>query len=365
MATRPLMLLCRTVVRPISQHSISNIYATSLLVRRDFSFSSHIYQQPDKAEPVPSNKPDAGKPSKQAVTDANLEEVIRSRIDDIRSGDFKQTSNPNELKHFRNPPAPTKFNIQDPTMVPRDADSLDQNFGNYAMPHPIWSQDEVHSIEITHKKPKGIIDNMAYSTVRLLRGSYDLISGYNRKPRNEKLWLNRIIFLETVAGVPGMVAAMVRHLHSLRKLRRDHGWIHTLLEEAENERMHLMTAMQLKQPSIMFRTTVMGAQGLFVTLFSLAYLLSPRYCHRFVGYLEEEAVITYTKCLKDIDSGLLQHWKTQPAPLLAKNYWNLAPAATMLDVILAIRADEAHHRVVNHTFASMSRDDFNPYKPGE
>lgn len=39
----------------------------------------------------------------------------------------------------------------------------------------------------------------------------------------------RIIFLETVAGVPGMVAAMTRHLQSLRRMRRDHGWIHTLL----------------------------------------------------------------------------------------------------------------------------------------
>lgn len=42
---------------------------------------------------------------------------------------------------------------------------------------------------------------------------------------------SRIVFLETVAGVPGMVAAMVRHLYSLRKMRRDHGWIHTLLGE--------------------------------------------------------------------------------------------------------------------------------------
>lgn len=39
----------------------------------------------------------------------------------------------------------------------------------------------------------------------------------------------RIIFLETVAGVPGMVAAMTRHLHSLRRMQRDYGWIHTLL----------------------------------------------------------------------------------------------------------------------------------------
>lgn len=69
----------------------------------------------------------------------------------------------------------------------------------------------------------------------------------------------RILFLETIAGVPGMVAAVLRHLRSLRLMvsgisasptlcpplsgvlqRRDAGWIHTLLEEAENERMHLM-----------------------------------------------------------------------------------------------------------------------------
>lgn len=34
-----------------------------------------------------------------------------------------------------------------------------------------------------------------------------------------------------------MVAGMLRHMHSLRGMKRDHGWIHTLLEEAENERM--------------------------------------------------------------------------------------------------------------------------------
>lgn len=32
----------------------------------------------------------------------------------------------------------------------------------------------------------------------------------------EAAWLSRILFLETVAGVPGMVAAMLRHLGSLR-----------------------------------------------------------------------------------------------------------------------------------------------------
>lgn len=54
-------------------------------------------------------------------------------------------------------------------------------------------------------------------------------------------------------GVPGSLAAMLRHLASLRRAQRDHGWIHTLLEEAENERMHLLVAVQLKQPGLAFR----------------------------------------------------------------------------------------------------------------
>lgn len=51
--------------------------------------------------------------------------------------------------------------------------------------------------------------------------------------------MQRILFLESIAGVPGMVAGALRHLHSLRLMRRDGGWIHTLLEEAENERCAL------------------------------------------------------------------------------------------------------------------------------
>lgn len=77
----------------------------------------------------------------------------------------------------------------------------------------------------------------------------------------------RIIFLETVAGVPGSIAGILRHLASLRRMRRDNGWIHTLFEEAENERMHLLTYMSLKQPNLFFRTVVWVTQGCFRFLF--------------------------------------------------------------------------------------------------
>ena len=83
----------------------------------------------------------------------------------------------------------------------------------------------------------------------------------------------RIIFLETVAGVPGMVGGMIRHLRSLRKLEKEGRWIQTLLEEAENERMHLMTFMAIKKPGPVTRFMIFGAQGIFCNAFFFAYLL--------------------------------------------------------------------------------------------
>jgi len=245
----------------------------------------------------------------------------------------------------------------------------EENSQDYLQPHPIWTYEEVKSVEIKHRDPKGISDRLAYYAVQLMRRTFDLASGYtigkHLQTLDERSVLHRCIFLETVAGVPGFTAAMVRHLHSLRRMQRDHGWIHTLLEEAENERMHLMTFLQLKKPGPIFRFAVIGTQYIFTAGFFTAYLVSPKFCHRFVGYLEEEAVITYTHILEELDAGRLPMWKHLPAPEVAVAYWQLPPNHTMKDVILAIRADEAHHRDVNHSLASMKLRDKNPFKPGE
>eukprot|EP01129_Flabellula_baltica_P010245 TRINITY_DN430_c0_g1_i1.p1 TRINITY_DN430_c0_g1~~TRINITY_DN430_c0_g1_i1.p1 ORF type:complete len:293 (-),score=35.73 TRINITY_DN430_c0_g1_i1:51-890(-) len=236
--------------------------------------------------------------------------------------------------------------------------------GNYTLEHPIWTQDEVKSVQITHKKPVGFAQHWAYFSVMTLRTAFDVFSGYHFGAMTESKWLIRIIFLETVAGVPGMMGAMVRHLKSLRALKRDYGWIHTLLEEAENERMHLLTALKLKRPNLFFRLCILLAQGIFVNVFFICYLVSPKFCHSFVGYLEEEAVKTYTKCVEEIETGTMQHWQTTPAPDVAAQYWRLGENATMKDVILAIRADESHHRNVNQTFSEMPLDKPNPYGKG-
>ncbi|PKI37842.1 hypothetical protein CRG98_041792 [Punica granatum] len=156
------------------------------------------------------------------------------------------------------------------------------------------------------------------------------------------------MMLETVAAVPGMVGGMLLHLRSLRKFEQSGGWIKALLEEAENERMHLMTMVELVKPKWYERLLVLAVQGVFFNAYFVLYLLSPKLAHRVVGYLEEEAIHSYTEYLKDIDSGAIEN---APAPAIAIDYWRLPKDATLKDVITVIRADEAHHRDVNH-FAS-------------
>lgn len=125
----------------------------------------------------------------------------------------------------------------------------------------------------------------------------------------------------------------------------DRGWIRTLLDEAENERMHLMTFIAVAKPNWFERGLIITAQGIFFNAFFLLYLIHPRTAHRLVGYFEEEAVISYTQYLEEIDAGRLPN---PPAPEIAINYWQLGADATLRDVIVAVRADEAGHRDVNH-----------------
>jgi hypothetical protein len=180
-----------------------------------------------------------------------------------------------------------------------------------------------------------------------------------------RIQLVRFIFLESIAGVPGMVGGMLRHLNSLRRMKRDNGWIETLLEESFNERMHLLTFMKMCEPGWFMKTLLIGAQGVFFNALFVTYLVSPRVVHRFVGYLEEEAVHTYTRVLHEIDGGHLPKW-TDPkfeVPDIAVQYWDMPKEhRTMKDLILYIRADEATHRGVNHTLGNLDqKEDPNPF----
>jgi ubiquinol oxidase len=195
-------------------------------------------------------------------------------------------------------------------------------------------------LRVTHHEPRGFGDRLAYSAVKFLRVFADAFFRHR--------YGHRAVVLETVAAVPGMVGGMLQHLKSLRRFQDDRGWIKTLLEEAENERMHLMTFVQVAKPNVFERLLVIIAQGIFFNGFFLFYVLWPRVAHRFVGYLEEEAVFSYTEYLADIDAGRAEN---SPAPQIAIAYWKLPEDARLRDVVIAVRLDEAGHRDVNHGFS--------------
>ncbi len=192
-----------------------------------------------------------------------------------------------------------------------------------------------------HHAPSGVSDHLALGFTKLLRLLADTFFA--------KRYGHRAVVLETVAAVPGMVGGTIQHLTSLRRMVDDDGWIRTLMEEAENERMHLMTFIQIAKPTIYERLVVLLAQWIFYIGFFLLYLVSARTAHRVVGYFEEEAVLSYTQYLQEIDEGRSPN---VPAPAIAKHYWKLPDDATLRDVVRVVRADEAHHRDINHGFSS-------------
>jgi ubiquinol oxidase len=192
-----------------------------------------------------------------------------------------------------------------------------------------------------HHAPTDLSDRFALRLVKFMRIFADgfFASRYG----------HRAVVLETVAAVPGMVGGLLQHLKALRHIRDDQGWIRELIEEADNERMHLMTFIEIAKPSRVERFLIAATQLVFYNLYFFLYLLAPRVAHRVVGYLEEEAVVSYTQYLAQIDAGKVDN---VPAPQIAKDYWRLAPDARLRDVVIVIRQDEAGHRDKNHDFAN-------------
>ena len=195
---------------------------------------------------------------------------------------------------------------------------------------------------LRHHKPQNINDRIALTFTKFLRLLADTF--FKKKSGH------RAVVLETVAAVPGMVAGMLLHLKSLRKMQDDKGWIKILLDEAANERMHLMTFIEIAKPTFVERIIIMMAQFIFILMYLFIYIISQKTAHRIVGYFEEEAVISYTEYLKEIEEGKIENIK---APEIAINYWNLPLNSRLKDVIEVIRDDEAGHRDVNHSFANI------------
>jgi hypothetical protein len=240
----------------------------------------------------------------------------------------------------------------------------------YPCEHEIWSEEECRAVRDDTRPRRTFLDSSAYWTIQAVRLGFDVASGYKFGKLNKAKILRRVLFLECAAGIPGAVAGTLRHLKSLRTMKRDHGWIQTLLSEAENERMHMLVAQQMHhlrigKPGFLMRFCVLMTQGVMWNGFFISYILTNgKFCHRLVGHLEESACHTYKDIiahLEDPANTELHAWGKEAAPEIAINYWKLKKDATVVDVFLQILADEDNHKKVNHALADVGPDSVNPY----
>ena len=187
-----------------------------------------------------------------------------------------------------------------------------------------------------------VSDNFAYSMTKFFRFIADSFFS--------KRYGHRAVVLETVAGVPGMVAGVLMHFKSLRKMKAGYGeQIREMLSEAENERMHLMFFIEIAKPNLIERFIVLFSQLLFGLFYLFMYIFFTRTAHRMIGYFEDEAVSSYSEYLKIVESGKVEN---TPAPHLAIKYYQLGADAKLSDLIKCVRADEQHHSETNHSYAN-------------
>ncbi|GAB3515256.1 alternative oxidase [Photobacterium alginatilyticum] len=201
------------------------------------------------------------------------------------------------------------------------------------------------AFEHSHYLPETFSEKLALFVTRVLKKTLNFFYG--------KHLAKRAMLLETVAAVPGMVAGIFNHLKALRRMKDDGGWIKELLDEADNERMHLMIFLKVTKPSIIERILVMALQFIFILVYGLIYLFSSKTAHRIVGYFEEEACNSYSEYISQIQAGLLPN---PLAPSIAIKYYDLPDSASFLDVLVCIRDDEAEHRDKNHNIADLYKN---------
>ena len=192
-----------------------------------------------------------------------------------------------------------------------------------------------------HHKPQDLSDKIAFAFTKFLRFLADTFF--------KKKYGHRAVVLETVAGVPGMVAGVWMHFKSLRAMKAGYGeQIREMLAEAENERMHLMFFIEIARPNYFERFIVLFAQIIFGLFYLFMYVFFTRTAHRMIGYFEDEAVKSYTEYLELVESGKV---KNIQAPKLAIQYYKLGSNAKLSDLIRCVRADEEHHSETNHNYA--------------
>ncbi|XP_066912844.1 uncharacterized protein [Clytia hemisphaerica] len=236
----------------------------------------------------------------------------------------------------------------------------------YTLRNRVWTEQELIEKYKTcknHVEPSKTSDYVMYGTLRFAYNAFNAVTFFDKDDPTPESMRTRLILLESIAGVPPFIMAGYRHFRSLRNLSYDGGRIYTHLEEAENERMHLVTCMQIFEAGALMKGSVFLAQMVATPICWFLCLLKPQWLNRGVGYLEELACETYSLVLTHChnpEKKLYKAWHDKPAPPVSIDYWMLPKDSTWPDVLRYIYADETHHRDINHTFADLSVTDSNP-----
>jgi ubiquinol oxidase len=250
----------------------------------------------------------------------------------------------------------------------------------------VWTSHELNSVQCTHFAPRSARDIVALAGAKFTLLWLRLMAGVSAAPTSaitQTAFLRMVMLHAMATAIPGLLAGHMRHLESLRHIRRDHGWIPNLLEQAENERMHSIVFRKWYKPARSFKAAMVASQVIFWNTHFWFYLLAPRLSHRFVAYLEEYAVKFYTDALEQMtaaggtaptqdqlsgsDVPDLRKFGKSAADPIAIHYWKLHPSATNADVLRSVRADAAYHRDMNHTYAELKSDERSPFpeeRPG-
>lgn len=256
--------------------------------------------------------------------------------------------------HFRHPPRTNEERIDKGESW--EAGRGDQ--GHLIFQRSPYKEGELN-IQPQHKEVRSPRDWLANTAAKVAPSVLNLAVGKvsDMGENNERLF-RRLMLMESLSAIPGMCGAVMRHLHSLRRMSRDRGWIYMLLQEAECERMHLLSMLKLSEPSILTRAGVVTGQFLAGVIYFTAYLITPKTCHRYQAYTCEWAVQEYTEA---IDVAKQAGIDSVRPPQIALDYWSLSDEATLVDWMKCARADEAWWCHVNHTLASMSSREPNPF----
>ncbi len=111
-----------------------------------------------------------------------------------------------------------------------------------------------------------------------------------------------------------------------------------------------MFFIEIAKPNWFERLLIVIAQFVFLSFYTILYLISSSTAHKMVAYFEEEAVKSYTDYLELIKSGEIED---VPAPQLAIEYYGLKRTATLSTMVMSVRDDERKHSKVNHRMAGF------------